>query len=253
MSSRTRSAPLFYHSDWSPSTTSQETEKLTLSGDEAKHAMNARRLREGDAIEISNGQGAHGIGVVETAATKPPRLTLNIEKITLEPHPAIELVLATALPKGDRQSTLLDMATQVGMQRFVPLECDLSSVRFQPKMISRWRRILLSGCKQSRRVHLPDIDRHSNIEQLLTSIDDFSVVLFGDQNGEAVLDTAVNEIQDLQHIIVAVGPEAGFSDKELQLLKNHPKAFAITAGPHILRTETAAIVLLSLANQIAKL
>jgi len=252
MSSRTRSAPLFYQTEWSPSKISSETEKLTLSGDEAKHAMNARRLREGDAVEISNGRGVHGVGVVEATVSRPPQLTLTIKQITLTPQSGVELVLASALPKGERQGTLLDMATQLGMQRFIPLECDLSSVRFQSKMTSRWQRIMLSGCKQSRRIHLPRIDQHTDIKQLLTLTDDSSLVLFGEQNGKTLLDTADTAMQKIQRIVIVIGPEAGFSDAEMKLLREHPSAFAITAGPNILRTETAAIALLSLANQITK-
>jgi len=250
MSSRIRSAPLFYQTEWSPSATSSELETLTLTGDEARHAINARRLREGDAVEISNGRGAHGTGIVESAISRPPQLTLSIEKTTIESQTGIELVLASALPKGERQSTLLDMATQLGMQRFIPLDCDFSAVRFQSKMITRWQRILLSGCKQSRRTYLPKIDLQTSIAQLLTTIDEFSLVLYGARQGETLSDAVNNAIQIGRRVVVVIGPEAGFSETEIKLLQDHPKAFAMTAGPHILRTETAAIALLSLANQI---
>ncbi len=251
MPSYIRSAPLFYQLDWSPSPGRTTRDRLKLDGDEAKHAMNARRLREGDAIEVSNGRGAHGTGVVESTSSRPAELVLRIDEISHHAQEGIELVLASALPKGERQSTLLDMATQLGMRRFVPLECDLSSVQFQSKMTSRWERILLSACKQSRRMHLPEIDQDCSLEELLMNVDDLSLVVYGDQQGDRISGGAEAAMKYVKHVIAVIGPEAGFSKIELGLLREHPRAFAITASPHILRTETAAVALLTLANQLS--
>src|SRR3989344_4555511 len=98
-------------------------ERVTLTGDEAQHALEAKLT---DRQRMPN------------------------------PRPAVHL--ACALPKGDRAAVLLDMATQLGMVRFTPLMCARNVVKPGANSRERLRRICLEACKQSRRFYLPEIE-----------------------------------------------------------------------------------------------
>ncbi len=125
-------------------------EELDISGEEASHILQARRIRTGQVIFVTNGAGLCARATIRCADSRQRYLRVKIDEIEHYPVPSPRLVLASALPKGERQAILLNMATQLGMNEFIPLDCDHSVVSFQEKMSIRWHRLVTEACKQSR-------------------------------------------------------------------------------------------------------
>ena len=130
---------------------------------EAKHAAGARRLEPGDEVVLFDGAG---VSATATIRGRDDRGDLELEvgehRTAAAEAPSIEL--AASLPKGDRVSIMLDMATQLGIATFTPLKCDFSVVSLDRKRqdpTERWTRIMLEACKQSRRATLPAIRAES--------------------------------------------------------------------------------------------
>ncbi|MGI9318260.1 MAG: RsmE family RNA methyltransferase, partial [bacterium] len=230
-----------------------EQQQITLPPEESAHAIKVRRMRVGDPVHVTNGSGLLAQGVISAVESKPEAVVVEITSLTQRTAPGISLTLAFAIPKGERQATLLDMTVQLGVDSFIPLECEFSAVRFQNKMRERWLRIAHSACKQSRQVHIPKIETPKTVSTLLSELDAKTLVVFGDQHGESIYQASKGIISPLNHIVLLIGPEGGFSESEQSILATFPGAHAIGASDHILRTETAAIALVTLAVQLRKL
>ncbi len=216
-------------------------EHLTLAGAEAGHARGARRLAVGDDVWLFDGLGTVGHAVIVAADRRAGSLRLQLQGRDNIPPAFPRVELACALPKGERQAVLLDMATQLGMNEFYPLLCERSVVKPGRNAVQRWRRICLESCKQSRRAYLPIIHAPLTLAQLLASRDDSYTLWVADPSG-----VPLSQVSSKEHerLLLIIGPEGGFSATELKNIIN-TGAQTISLGKAVLRTETAAITLLA--------
>ncbi len=223
---------------------------VALDKKEAKHALGARRLEPGDGVVLFDGRG------VSATATIRGRDDRGDLEIAVDGHqneqaesPSIEL--AASLPKGDRLSTMLDMATQLGIATFTPLKCDFSVVSLDRKRqdpTERWTRIMLEACKQSRRATLPAIGAESTpaavIERAAAT---GATIVVGDAGGGP----PVEVFKDASRITLLVGPEGGFSPAESSHLAGaeaNGQVRRVAIGRGVLRVETAAAALIAAAR-----
>ena len=197
----------------------------TITLDEAteRHLDRVLRLRDGEPVSITDGAGRW----------RQTRLVRSAAGIRLEPagdvrehERHIPLTLAVAMPKGDRLDQLVQKTTEVGIDALVLLHCERSVVRWKDDRVDRQRsrlqRIADEACRQSRRV--------------------WRVAVEGPVAASAILaDAAAAEPGgrpiDVRDTLVAIGPEGGWSDRELQ-----SAADRVDLGHTVLRTETASIV-----------
>ena len=239
--------------------TVQKGEIGEIQGDEARHALQSRRMIKGDTLFVTNGKGYCGQGIIEEIGPGKKSLSLRICDVEQISESKPEIILASALPKGDRQSVLINMATQLGMNRFIPLECDFSSVKFVPKMKERWQRQIVTACKQSRRCHFPDVLEPESVESLIETADTKNtLIITADDKGHAISGLRAVMNDGVEKLILVVGPEGGFSEREKQLFgsiglfdesQDGQLGLQLRLSNHILRTETAAISLIAAVNQ----
>jgi len=234
------SEPLFYAEQLAePGAT------LTLTGDEARHAAASRRLQAGETLWLFDGRG----GLVRTTllhiSGRGRALDLRIEERRAEPPPKPAIHLACALPKGDRQGTLLDMVTQLGMTEFTPLACERSVVRPGANSAERWRRICLEACKQSRRPYLPILHASATPQEMLArDAGRANSVWIAHPSAAAVAVSHAVEQNASADVTILVGPEGGFTEEEIERTAA-AGARPIALGSAILRIETAAVALVA--------
>ena len=218
---------------------------LTLTGDEAHHAAASRRLQPGDRLWVFNGRGEIARATLLRSAERGRRLELRVEERRAEPAPRRELHLACALPKGERQSVLLDMATQLGMTRFTPLACERAVVKPGAHSEARWKKICLEACKQSRRLFLPVIDAPAALTPVCTRAAAQGASLWiAHPAAHAVPLPAAARNPGTNNLTLLIGPEGGFTDEEVRLAVAQG-ARIVALGTTILRIETAALALLA--------
>jgi len=218
---------------------------LTLTGDEARHAAASRRLQVGETLWLFDGRG----GLVRTTllhvTARGRALDLRIEERRTEPPPKPAIHLACALPKGDRQNVLLDIATQLGMTLFTPLVCERSVVKPGANSIERWRRVCLEACKQSRRTYLPELRSPATPREVMArTARGTETVWVAHPSAEAVSVSSAIKQNASADVTILVGPEGGFTENEIgQAVAAGARRIAL--GSAILRIETAAVALVA--------
>lgn len=204
---------------------------VVLSSEEARHVQ-ARRLRVGDALTAFDGEGQVASARVVSLARR--ETTIELDTVTRVARPDDDFVLASAVPKGDRLSTLLQMLTQLGVARWQPLVLDDSAVRKLEAGSPRLRRVLVESAKVARRPFMMEIDEPLDLAAALERHGGGAETLwFGDREGEAT------GLPDTARLLL-IGPEAGFSARERAWLER-AGARPIAFSPYNLRIEVAAI------------
>ena len=213
-----------------------EGDRAGVGGARAHHLARVVRLRPGERVEASDFRRAFE-AVAEAVEPKEVLFRLGTELPPEPPEPAIELHLA--IVKYARWEWALEKATELGVATVVPLAAERSDeglVRAAAKRVERWRAIAEEAAQQSRRLAPPELTEPLNVAQALARpaesrwLVDFGGAPIGGLGGEAA-----------GRHVVAVGPEGGWSDRERAAFAS-AGARAVSLGPRVLRTETAAVV-----------
>lgn len=224
-------------------------DSISLEDGECHHLVKVMRNQCGDRVQVCNGKGLLASGCIE--AINRAEATIEIEEIlTVEKEPAA-LILAQALPKANRLECIVEKATELGMTELW-LFCGERSDKEKGRMprLERMQLQLIAAMKQCGRLFLP-------LVRLMPALCDWNAAaaveggkFFGDLSPEAVPFCSLYQQGMLQGAITAfVGPEGGFSNREHQLLQQLG-AVGISLHKNILRTDTAAIVMLALLSQL---
>ncbi|NIP89698.1 MAG: 16S rRNA (uracil(1498)-N(3))-methyltransferase [Gammaproteobacteria bacterium] len=217
-------------------------ESARLPQQEARHLSASRRLREGDAVDLFDARGTVAHAAVLACARNGPVRVQILERHRSAPE-ALRLHLASAVAKGERQSVLLDMATQLGMSAYTPLLCERSAMRPSPAATRRWQRIVLEACKQSRRLYAPTLHPPadpSTVAQHAVAAGD--TVWMADPAAAVFNPRAVPAAA--ARATLMIGPEGGFTDAERDAL-TAAGAMPVGLGETILRIELAAVTALN--------
>ena len=214
---------------------------VTLGGSEGKHAVNARRMRLGEGIQLSDGKGLRVRGAVSALGNNS--LTVSVESVIRESKPEVGLTIIQALAKGDRDELSIQAATELGCWGVVPWQADRSISKWEgpkiAKSVDRWQTIVAEAAKQSLRVFEPVVSQPINSKQLVSAIGDFDLVLVLDPTAEQGLGS-INLNQEHKSVAIVVGPEGGISESELLALEQ-AGAKRVHLGEPILRTSTAGV------------
>lgn len=190
--------------------------------DEALHHLaKVRRLRDGDALTVTDGQGSWCPGRFRG------RAEVEVDgPVVAVPRPEPELTVAFALTKSDKPDLVVQKLTELGVDRIVPFRAERSVVRWDEAKAARQRGRLVAiaraACEQSHRCWLPVVEPVTDIADLA-------------RRGAVRLDRGPVAVS-LDRPVVAVGPEGGWSEAERSALPD-----TAGLGPHVLRAETAAI------------
>lgn len=210
-----------------------------LAPDQAHHLRDVLRLGTGEEVELFDGEGQCYSGRIECHGAG-----IHIGSLRrLEPaeNRRTSLVLAAAIIKADRFEWILQKGTELGVDRFLPLETRFSSVRIPSARLEvrleRWQRIIREASKQSRRLTTPCVQLPLPFSALLTSPEYAGCARFmlhekAPQRLEAVTPA--------DHVLLCVGPEGGWDTTEARAAEQ--AGFRVVSmGSRIMRAETAAL------------
>jgi 16S rRNA (uracil1498-N3)-methyltransferase len=209
-----------------------------LPREEARHAVGSRRLGAGDPIELVDGRGGLALAHVGNDRDRDGNLAAQVREVQYAARPRPAIQVATAVPKGDRLSSLLDAAGELAAESLTPLDCERSVVPADRLGGERPTRILVEAMKQSRGLWCTEIRPPS--EPLAFARGAHAAgqrVLLLDPAGLPL----IRAVQGAESIALLVGPEGGFSESEIAQVADAGAAKA-SLGSGILRIELAVAV-----------
>lgn len=229
--------------------------EILITGDDYNHAVNVLRLKPGERVMISDPDGKdYMCSVAESMDSdiSDKVLRLGIEEICEENHelPA-HVVLFQCLPKSDKMELIIQKATELGVSDIVPVASKNCVVKLDSKKsdakIKRWQSIAESASKQSKRSIVPKVHNVMNFMDAVKLCEELDVRLlpYEDEKGLTATCEAIVSFLPGRSVGVFIGPEGGFDPLEVSMAKRHG-IVPVSLGKRILRTETAAIAILSL-------
>lgn len=209
------------------------------------------RKHSGDAIEIVDSAAQRFAATVQVDGRK---VRAQLQDAVSRPEAAaLEITVAQSVPKGSKMDFVVEKLTELGVSAIVPLRSERTiASHANASKIERWRRLAKSAAAQSGRDWIPTIAEPREFTDLLHEFGAYDAVLFPWElaEPERLRETLPQALGDARRVLAIVGPEGGFSHAEAEAA-HRAGARTISLGERILRTETAALVLVSLLNYLA--
>lgn len=226
----------------------RERQTVVIEGREARHIGQVLRMKPGDILLLLDGLGSEYQGEIKEVSAGRVIVTV-LAREESSPEPPVRVVLAQGIPRGDKLEFIIQKGTELGLARLVPLLTPRSVVRpdreWEKNRAARWERVAAEAAKQCRRSVLPKIDSVHSLEQALRMIPQSALAIIPwEGEGEVWLKDLLRG-ERASEVWVFIGPEGGWEQREVELARE-AGVIPVTLGPRILRTETAALTLLSI-------
>ena len=209
-------------------------ETVSLPDEAAHHLATVLRLTDGDALVVFNGQGGEFDAVLRKTGSKQWAIVCGAHRPGVADSP-LNIHLIQAMATGDRVEQALQKATELGVTRISVLQSARSQGRLSGRRLDKkqahWQRVVVAAAEQSGRCSVPTVSVQADWlpaaerpRQRLLLLPD--------------ADQALHAVRPDRPIELAVGPEGGFSDAEIEQARAVGWT-PVRCGPRVLRTETA--------------
>lgn len=219
-------------------------QQVTLTGAEGHHAAAVRRIKVGEIVCVSDGNGTAVRGPV--VGGDKGSITVLVAEVLRDPARRLRYVAVQALPKGDRAEAAVEMLTELGVDEIVPWQASRSVVRWTPERVerglTRWRTTAREAAKQSRRFRVPTVSMPITTAELALRIEQTALTVVLHEVAETPL--AKLALPKSGEVMFIVGPEGGLTDEEVAGFVAAGGQTALIADA-VLRTSTAGVVALA--------
>jgi 16S rRNA (uracil1498-N3)-methyltransferase len=232
-----------------------KSDVLMLTGSEAHHASQVLRLRMGEDVIVLDGAGGELHCRIERGHRK--RIDLSVlERKCIPPLP-FKITLLQAIPKGRIIESIIQKATELGVNRIVPLLTERVTTRLDDLAAGhkgdKWQQIAVEAIKQCGAAWLPQVEAPLSQSQFLSRQERFDLSLIaslqpGSRHPRGHFD-AYRKQHDAnpKSVSIWIGPEGDFTPEEVAAATANG-ALPVTLGKLVLRVETAAVYSLSVVN-----
>lgn len=216
---------------------------LTLDERAARYLGQVLRLQTDNPVIVFDGRGGEWQAVITQLGKKSLQLELQ-EFTAINRDSSLSVHLGIGLSRGERMDWIVQKATELGVGAITPLLTERCEVKLQgdrlAKRMDHWLSVSISACEQSGLNALPEIFEPVKCAAWANKHDaDLKLLLHPDAETEQGRDTVP------QSVLLAVGPEGGFTEQEVQQLSAIDFTM-LRLGERVLRTETAPLVALSI-------
>jgi 16S rRNA (uracil1498-N3)-methyltransferase len=226
-------------------------EQATITGPELDHMVKVMRLGPGDPVSLFDDQGWEHEGVFKSCDARRAEVTI-LSSYRPERESALRITLAQALGKGDKMDFIVEKSVELGVSGIVPFVSEHTVPRLSREKAvqrqARWQKIALSASKQCGRTRVPEIHELTSFSDLVRGrVGADLKVVFWEGETSCGIGQVKAEKDQIASLILAIGPEGGFSDREIGLALQHGFR-TVHLGKRILRMETAALAALTIAQ-----
>lgn len=223
--------------------------KVKILGKDVKHIKDVLRLKYKDKIEIVSGNKTYLCEILEI---KPDNIILLIlDSFQGKNEPPVHIVLYQGIAKGDKMDFIIQKSTEIGVKEIYPVITNRTIVKIkgrkkEQKKIERWRSISEEAAKQSKRDAIPIVNNVISYDEMVNILkgEENIIIPYEAEGNNTLKETLKNTKNGKIHIII--GPEGGFEEEEIDTIRSIGGK-SVTLGPRIFRTETAGLVVMSIA------
>lgn len=223
--------------------------QIVFTKDDLHHLINVMRVRPHEQIELVVDNVPY---IYEINSIRPFKIT-EIQKNDFNPELASFVTLFYCLVKGDKLDLVLQKATELGVSEIVLAQSKRSVVKIAPedikKKLERFQSIVKAAAMQSKRLTIPTLNKIIELSSIdKTMLKNHNFIAFeGEAGSTANFKKEIEEMKVKDSIAVLVGPEGGFALEEVK--KMNAVGFKnVSLGRRILRSETAAVAVLSVLS-----
>lgn len=229
----------------------KEENIIKIVNSDVNHIKNVLRKKIGDEIEVCDGTTGQDYLCVIEEITDQKIVCVIKEEINESSESNIKITVFQGLPKADKMELIIQKSVELGAYEITPVEMKRCVVQLKEKdkvkKIERWQKISEVAAKQSGRNIIPKINSIISIKEICNEFLNFDLIILAYENEKE--NTLKNVLKSLKvkeniNIGIIIGPEGGFDEHEVESLKQYG-AKIITLGKRILRTETAALNMIS--------
>lgn len=218
--------------------------------DAIAHHIQVLRLAEGDPITVFNGEGGEYCAVLRELARRSASADIA-SHVAREAELPFAVTLAQALPEGSKMEWIIEKAVELGVSAIVPLAAQRCVVRLTAeraeKKLAHWQAIIAAAAEQCGRNRLATVTAPVQFQHWIvqSTLPLGQRIILSPRASSSLADWA--RAQPPQPVTLVIGPEGGLSDTEEDLALRHG-ALALSMGPRVLRTETAALSAVSVLS-----
>lgn len=205
------------------------------------------RMQAGRELVLFNGEGGEFAAQITEVHKKS--VIVQVGDFTADNRESpLQLELAIGVSRGERMDWVLQKATELGVTKITPLMTERTEVKLggerADKKVDHWQQILVSTCEQCQRNLLPVLSEPMKLEDWLAQCDAQLKFVLHHRDSKGL-----PQEQKPTSVALLIGPEGGLSEEEIELAR--AQGFApLTLGPRVLRTETAPLAAISLAQYL---
>lgn len=211
------------------------------------HIAKSLRIKVGECILLIDEMQIQHEGLIDNITSSSIDIKIN-KSYKSNRQLNFKLYLAQSPLRSDAQSLIIEKATELGVEGVYPIftdNCVLKKSIIEQK-IPKWQKIMAESSKQCERANIPTCFPLSKLEKLISNDEFDRVLAFTERSAQFKLKDYLNlnPIQNNEKILLIVGPEGGFSQKEFDFFNSNDKVVTLSLGELILRAETAVITAL---------
>ncbi len=219
---------------------------VTLSQSASQHVLRVLRTKISSQLILFNGDGDEFIATL-MAIEKNLGVVMIESKVTRHVESPLHIHLGQGISRGERMDFTIQKAVEIGVGSITPLFTERCEVKLRgdrlTKKTQHWQNIVIHACEQSGRNIIPTIHTPQPLSDWLAQCSGLSLV--GDPEASTTL---CKNTDTIEHVNLLIGPEGGLSPDEIHLAKQcHFQGLSL--GPRVLRTETAALVAMTLLQR----
>ena len=214
---------------------------VALDGSQAHYLRNVLRLDRGAPVALFNGHDGEWRAIIESFSKET--CTVRLDRRTREQVPEPDLWLAFAPVKRARIDFLVEKATELGVSALQPVLTERTQV--ERVNLDRLRANVREAAEQTERLTLPEVRAPLPLARALELWPAGRRLLLCDESGASPDVASALRAEQPGVWGVLTGPEGGFTQRELDALRNLPFVCAVGLGPRVLRADTAALAALA--------
>lgn len=214
--------------------------ELALPEAAGNHIVRVLRLKMGDVFNLFNGDGNDYPAEI-TAIDKKGAKARILSCHAVDNESPLRIHLFQSIARGEKMDWILQKATELGVCAFTPMVSDRTEVKLDgersDRKLGHWQGVIRSACEQSGRAILPALHPPIAINQMNGAVKHDHAYYLDPEAAQGIHGLEPDRTVDM---LLAIGPEGGFSERDIRLLQTAGFK-GLRVGPRILRTETAGM------------